>query len=132
LQFDPIQFKNDQQNSVNEDFNLDEIYQNFQIAMRMERIDSALKHALDKIKSICQEKGGRSFEQVTNPLVSAYNLSFNSPEYERFVHCEEKINYHSLFVTQEEFDDKFKNNKDIPEFMKLGVEFKGKVHSLIF
>jgi hypothetical protein len=52
LLFDPIQFKNDQQDSVLQGFNIDDIYQNFHIGMRLERKDSAYKHALDKIKKI--------------------------------------------------------------------------------
>lgn len=52
LVFDPIQFKKDQQESVIEGFNIDDVYQGFHVGMRFERSDSAIKYALDKIKKI--------------------------------------------------------------------------------
>lgn len=59
LLFDPVQFKQDQQESVSKRFSIDDIYQDFQIALRMERKDSAIKHALDKIQDtskLCRSK----------------------------------------------------------------------------
>jgi hypothetical protein len=41
------------------------------------------------------------------------------------VHFDDQIEYFSLFTSQEEFDKKFKLNKDIPDFMKEKVQFKG-------
>ena len=49
LLFDQVQFKLDQEDSVQNEYSIDEIYQDFQIALRMERKDSAIKHALDVI-----------------------------------------------------------------------------------
>jgi hypothetical protein len=111
IHFDPIQFKNDQQDSVNDDFNIDDIYQNFQIVMRMQRQDSVLKHALDKIKDICRQKRGRGQSESEDLFHNMYNLKFDDPEDEEYVNFDKDVPYHTLFSSQEEFNAKFKNSE---------------------
>lgn len=110
INFDPVQFKNDHQESVNGEFNIDDIYQKFQIAMRMQRQDSALKHALDKIKDICRQKRGRNQFESDDSFHNMYNLKFDNPDDEEYLHIDNSIPYHTLFSTEEEFCSKFSQN----------------------
>lgn len=126
LLFDPIQFKVDQQNSVNEGFNLDDIYQSFHIAMRMHK-----KNNLNRIKDICNYHINRGQNHASSPFSQMYNLKFDSPEDEEYVHRDEKIEYSRLFATEEEFNEKFKYNKAVPTTIKEGIEFKGIVINLL-
>jgi hypothetical protein len=123
LLFDPIQFKVDQQNSVNEGFNLDDIYQSFHIAMRMHK-----KNNLNRIKDICKYHTNLGQNSASSPFSQMYNLKFDSPDDEEFVHRDNQIEYSKLFATEEEFNEKFKQNEAVPAEIREGAQFKGKLN----
>ena len=118
INFDPVQFKKDQQEALDEGFDIDTTYQNFHIAMRMKRDDSAIKHALDKIKVICAENKGKELKNDNIVFEKMYNLKFDQQEDKEFVNLDENLPYERLFEDKKDFEERFLKNEMFPAVIR--------------
>lgn len=127
--FDPVQFKQDHKISADENQNIDEIYESFKVALRMDRQTSTIKHALDKLKAINKHRISdlESQEESETAIFGSdilYNLRFDQPELEDDLFLDPNINYSLLFPNEEYFTELFKENAGINERLREVTTFR--------